>query len=39
MVAGKTALADAGLPWEGAELKDLDRQRCGILIGARAPGG
>ena len=33
-MAGKKALADAGLPWEGPELKDLDRSRCGILIGA-----
>ena len=33
MVAGKKALGDAGLPWEGPELKDLDRQRCGVLVG------
>ena len=32
-VAGKAALGDAGLAWEGPEIKDLDRQRCGILIG------
>ncbi|KAI7838733.1 hypothetical protein COHA_007529 [Chlorella ohadii] len=38
IVAGKKALADAGLPWEGPELKDLDRSRCGILIGT-AMGG
>ncbi|KAI3425760.1 hypothetical protein D9Q98_007735 [Chlorella vulgaris] len=37
-VAGKKALEDAGLPWEGPELQDLDRQRCGILIGT-AMGG
>lgn len=37
-VAGKKALEGAGLPWEGPELKDLDRQRCGILIGT-AMGG
>lgn len=34
MVAGKKALGDSGLQWEGPELKDLNRQRCGILIGA-----
>jgi hypothetical protein len=34
-VAGKKALEDAGLPWEGPELQDLDRQRCGILIGVK----
>lgn len=33
MVSGKKALADAGLPWDGPEMKDIDRQRCGILIG------
>jgi hypothetical protein len=33
MVAGKKALGDSGLHWEGPELKDLNRQRCGILIG------
>jgi 3-oxoacyl-[acyl-carrier-protein] synthase II len=33
MVAGKSALGDAGLAWEGPEIKDLNRQRCGILIG------
>ncbi|GAB4823522.1 hypothetical protein N2152v2_010568 [Parachlorella kessleri] len=38
IVAGKKALGHAGLPWEGPELKDLDRQRCGILIGS-AMGG
>lgn len=37
-VAGKKALEQAGLPWEGPELKDLDRQKCGILIGS-AMGG
>lgn len=36
IVAGKRALADAGLPWEGPELKDLNRARCGILIGAQS---
>lgn len=37
-VAGKKAMAGAGLPWEGPEMKELDRQRCGILIGT-AMGG
>lgn len=37
-VAGKKALGDAGLKWDGQELKDLDRSRCGILIGT-AMGG
>jgi hypothetical protein len=32
------ALGDAGLPWDGPELKDLNRQRCGILMGS-AMGG
>ncbi len=36
MVSGKKALADAGLPWDGPELQDLDRSRCGILVGAPA---
>lgn len=40
MVSGKKALADAGLPWDGPELRDIDRSRCGILIGAPArPAG
>ena len=38
MVAGKKALADAGLPFEGAALGDLDRSRCGILIGSAFGG-
>ena len=37
-VAGKKAMDSAGLPWEGPEMKELDRQRCGILIGT-AMGG
>lgn len=37
-VAGKKALEQSGLPWEGQEIKDLDRQKCGILIGS-AMGG
>jgi 3-oxoacyl-[acyl-carrier-protein] synthase II len=37
-VAGKKALEGAGLPWTGPELRDLNRQRCGILIGT-AMGG
>lgn len=31
-------MAHAGLDWEGPELKDLDLQRCGVLIGS-AMGG
>ncbi|PRW57651.1 3-oxoacyl-[acyl-carrier] synthase chloroplastic isoform A [Chlorella sorokiniana] len=38
IVAGKKALADASLQWDGPELQDLDRSRCGILIGT-AMGG
>lgn len=34
IVAGKKALGDAGLKWDGPELNDLDKQRCGIMIGA-----
>lgn len=37
-VAGKKALEGAGLPWDGQEIKDLDRSKCGILIGT-AMGG
>jgi 3-oxoacyl-[acyl-carrier-protein] synthase II len=37
-VAGKKALGDAGLQWDGQELRDLDRTKCGILIGT-AMGG
>ncbi|KAL4457347.1 hypothetical protein ABPG75_012212 [Micractinium tetrahymenae] len=38
MVSGKKALADAGLPWDGPELQELNRARCGILVGT-AMGG
>lgn len=38
MVSGKKALADAGLPWDGPEMHDIDRSRCGILVGT-AMGG
>lgn len=37
-VAGKKALEASGLPWEGPEIKDLDRTKCGILVGT-AMGG
>lgn len=37
-VAGKKALEGSGLPWEGPELQELDRSKCGILIGT-AMGG
>lgn len=32
------ALADAGLAWDGDKISDLDKSRCGILIGS-AMGG
>lgn len=38
LCAGKKALHDAHLAPEGPEMKDLDRSRCGILIGS-AMGG
>jgi len=38
IVAGKKALQDAKLPFEGAALDDLDRARCGILIGSAFGG-
>eukprot|EP00191_Tetraselmis_sp_GSL018_P010510 CAMPEP_0177609840 /NCGR_PEP_ID=MMETSP0419_2-20121207/19370_1 /TAXON_ID=582737 /ORGANISM="Tetraselmis sp., Strain GSL018" /LENGTH=286 /DNA_ID=CAMNT_0019104925 /DNA_START=44 /DNA_END=900 /DNA_ORIENTATION=+ len=38
IVAGKKALGDAGLPWDGPEINDLDKLKCGILIGS-AMGG
>lgn len=38
MVAGKKALEDAKLPADSPQLKDLDRMRCGTLIGT-AMGG
>eukprot|EP00891_Asterochloris_glomerata_P000368 jgi/Astpho2/368/Aster-02242 len=38
MVSGKKALQDAGLPADGPELKDINKARCGILIGS-AMGG
>jgi len=38
LVAGKSALNDAGLQWDGPEIDDLDKARCGILIGS-AMGG
>ncbi|KAK9830287.1 hypothetical protein WJX72_010820 [[Myrmecia] bisecta] len=38
MVAGKKALADAQLDWEGDAIKQLDVAKCGILIGS-AMGG
>lgn len=33
IISGKKALGDAGLPWDGNELSDLDKARCGIMIG------
>lgn len=38
LVAGKKALGDAGLSWQGPEIKDLDPARCGILIGSAFGG-
>jgi 3-oxoacyl-[acyl-carrier-protein] synthase II len=38
LVSGKKALADAGLPYEGAALDELNRARCGILIGSAFGG-
>ncbi|GAX79531.1 hypothetical protein CEUSTIGMA_g6972.t1 [Chlamydomonas eustigma] len=38
LVAGKKALADAGMPADGPAIKDLDPARAGILIGT-AMGG
>ncbi|KAG2486649.1 hypothetical protein HYH03_014705 [Edaphochlamys debaryana] len=38
LVAGKKALGDAGLPWDGPELKELDRLRCGTLVGTALGG-
>lgn len=37
-VAGKKALEDAGLSWQGPDIKELDRSKCGILVGT-AMGG
>eukprot|EP00983_Pelagomonas_calceolata_P090064 1157375-Pelagomonas_calceolata.AAC.11 len=38
LVSGKKALQDAGLDPEQDTIKDLDKARCGILIGS-AMGG
>ncbi|KAI8472165.1 MAG: 3-ketoacyl-ACP-synthase [Monoraphidium minutum] len=38
IVSGKKALQDAGLPIEGKELEELNRARCGILIGSAFGG-
>eukprot|EP00879_Flechtneria_rotunda_P028091 GHRR01030169.1.p1 GENE.GHRR01030169.1~~GHRR01030169.1.p1 ORF type:complete len:211 (+),score=59.76 GHRR01030169.1:254-886(+) len=38
LVSGKKALADAGLDWQGDSIKDLDKARCGILIGSAFGG-
>eukprot|EP00887_Chlorella_sp_A99_P007954 scaffold12.g7954.t1 len=37
-VAGKKALGDAGLPWDGPEIADLDRERAGIIVGTALGG-
>lgn len=38
MVSGKKALADAGLAWDGQDIKELNKARCGILIGSAFGG-
>lgn len=38
LVSGKKALADAGLDWQGDDIKQLDKARCGILIGSAFGG-
>jgi len=38
LVSGKKALEDAGLSADGSDIKQLDKARCGILIGS-AMGG
>ncbi|WIA38565.1 hypothetical protein OEZ86_001879 [Tetradesmus obliquus] len=38
LVSGKKALADAGLDWQGQDIKELDKARCGILIGSAFGG-
>lgn len=35
---GKKALADAGLPHDGSDIKQLDATRCGILVGTAFGG-
>ncbi|MEW5304489.1 MAG: hypothetical protein WDW36_007099 [Sanguina aurantia] len=38
LVSGKKALADAGLPHDGSDIKQLDLSRCGILVGTAFGG-
>ncbi|GBF95373.1 hypothetical protein Rsub_07801 [Raphidocelis subcapitata] len=38
MVAGKKALQDSGLPYQGKDLGELNPARCGILIGSAFGG-
>eukprot|EP00775_Hariotina_reticulata_P013137 gene13137-13267_t len=38
LVSGKKALADAGLDWQGDAIKELNKARCGILIGSAFGG-
>lgn len=38
LVSGKKALADAGLDWTGDDIKQLNKARCGILIGSAFGG-
>ena len=37
-MSGKKALADAGLAWDGPDIKQLNLGRCGTLVGT-AMGG
>lgn len=38
LVSGKKALQDAGLSWDGQEIQELNKARCGILIGSAFGG-
>jgi len=38
LVSGKKALQDAGLSWSGQDIKELNKARCGILIGSAFGG-
>ncbi len=38
LLAGKKALGDAGLQWDGADLKEIDLMRCGTVVGSAFGG-
>jgi 3-oxoacyl-[acyl-carrier-protein] synthase II len=38
LLAGKKALGDAGLQWDGQDLKELDLMRCGTVVGSAFGG-